>query len=63
MLRAGLRRKELIFLFRYPPLAPSARDARRTLRMSPAMAADVTDRLWGVKDLVALWEEYEQKAA
>ncbi len=30
-----------------------------TLRMSPAMAAGVTNRLWEVKDLVALWEEYE----
>ncbi len=27
----------------------------RTLRMSPAMAAGVTDRLWEVNDLVALW--------
>jgi hypothetical protein len=25
------------------------------------MAAGVTDRLWGVKDLVALWEAYEQR--
>jgi hypothetical protein len=32
----------------------------RTLRMSPAMAAGVTDRLWDVNDLVALWESYEQ---
>jgi hypothetical protein len=31
----------------------------RTLRMTPAMAAGVTDRLWKVKDLVALWESYE----
>src|ERR1700691_4838712 len=30
----------------------------RTLRMSPAMAAGVTDRLWEVSDLVALWEAY-----
>jgi len=33
----------------------------RTLRMSPAMAADVTDRLWSVEDLVTLWEAYEQR--
>jgi IS1 family transposase len=35
----------------------------RTLRMSPAMAASVTDRLWDVNDLVALWEAYEQRGA
>jgi len=28
----------------------------RTLRVSPAMAAGVTDRLWEVSDLVDLWE-------
>jgi hypothetical protein len=33
----------------------------RTLRTSPAMAAGVTDRLWSVKELVALWEAYEQR--
>jgi len=32
----------------------------RTLRCTPAMAAGVTDRLWDVRDLVALWESYEQ---
>ena len=32
----------------------------RTLRMSPAMAAGVTNRLWEVEDLVALWESREQ---
>ena len=32
----------------------------RTLRVSPAMAAGVTDRLWGVNDLVALWETTER---
>jgi hypothetical protein len=35
----------------------------RTLRMSPAMAAGVTDRLWDVNDLVTLWEAYEQRRA
>ena len=35
----------------------------RTLRMFPAMAAGVTDRLWDVNDLVALWEAYEQRRA
>ena len=35
----------------------------RTLRMTPAMAAGVTDRLWDVADLVALWESYEQRRA
>jgi hypothetical protein len=34
----------------------------RTLRVSPAMAAGVTDRLWEVSDLVALWESYEREA-
>jgi hypothetical protein len=32
----------------------------RTLRTTPAMAASVTNRLWDVADLVALWEAYEQ---
>jgi len=31
----------------------------RTLRMSPAMAAGVTGKLWDVSNLVALWESYE----
>ena len=34
----------------------------RTLRMSPAMAAGVSDRLWEVSDLVTLWESYEREA-
>jgi IS1 family transposase len=33
----------------------------RTLRMSPAMAAGVTDRLWSVVDFVALWEASERR--
>lgn len=35
----------------------------RTLRVSPAMAAGVTDRLWDVSDLVALLEAVEGKKA
>ena len=35
----------------------------RTVRMSPAMAAGVTDRLWEVSDLVALLETSESKKA
>jgi IS1 family transposase len=34
----------------------------RTLRMTPAMAAGVTTRLWEVSDLVALWESTERRA-
>jgi IS1 family transposase len=33
----------------------------RTLRMTPAMAAGVTDRLWEVEDLVAAWETSERR--
>ena len=33
-----------------------------TLRTSPAMAADVSNRLWEVSDIVALWEAVEPKA-
>ena len=32
----------------------------RSLRVTPAMAAGVTDRLWDVSDLVALLEAEEQ---
>lgn len=31
----------------------------KTLRVTPAMAAGVTDRLWGIEDIVALLEESE----
>ncbi len=34
----------------------------RTLHISPAMAAGVTDHLWSVADLVALWESEERRA-
>jgi hypothetical protein len=34
----------------------------RTLRTSPAMAAGVTNRLWEVSDLVALWEAEERRS-
>jgi len=33
----------------------------RTLRTSPAMAAGVTNRLWEVSDLVALWAAEERR--
>jgi len=33
----------------------------RTLRVTPAMAAGVTDRLWEVSDLIALWEAEERR--
>jgi hypothetical protein len=33
----------------------------RTLRMTPAMAAQVTPRLWSVCDLVAAWERWERE--
>jgi IS1 family transposase len=35
----------------------------RTLRMTPAMAAGVTKRLWEVDDLVTLWGTYERGEA
>lgn len=35
----------------------------RTIRMSPAMKAGVTDRLWSIRDLVGLLEEREARAA
>lgn len=33
----------------------------RTLRVTPAMAAGVTDRRWDVEDLVAAWEANERR--
>jgi hypothetical protein len=35
----------------------------RTLRVSPAMAAGVTEHLWEVSDLVDLWQSEEAKRA
>ena len=35
----------------------------RTVRMSPAMAAGVTDTLWDIRDIVTLLEEREASAA
>ena len=35
----------------------------RTIRMSPAMKAGVTDRLWSIRDIVGLLEEHEAQAA
>ena len=35
----------------------------RTLRLTPAMAAGVTNRLWGVSELVGLWELAERELA
>ncbi len=34
----------------------------KTLRVTPAMAAGVSDRLWEVSDIVALWEAVEPRA-
>lgn len=33
----------------------------RILRMTPAMAAGVRDRLWDVADLVTPWEAHERR--
>jgi hypothetical protein len=33
----------------------------RTLRVTPAMAAQVTTRLWSVYDLVVAWEPWERE--
>ena len=35
----------------------------RTIRMSPAMKAGVTDRLWSIRDIVGLLEDHEAHAA
>ena len=43
------------------PLAYNFIKIHRTLRTSPAMATGVTNRLWEVSDLVALWEAEERR--
>ena len=35
----------------------------RTIRMSPAMKAGVTERLWSIRDIVGLLEEREAREA
>jgi hypothetical protein len=35
----------------------------KTLRVSPAMAANITKRLWEMSDIVDVLEAYEAKAA
>jgi hypothetical protein len=35
----------------------------RTLRVTPAMAAGVSNRVWEFEDLVAAWEASERQAA
>lgn len=32
----------------------------KTVRMTPALAANVTDRLWNMSDLVALVDKYDE---
>ena len=52
----GGARNNLLLYFAYNFLR-----IQGTLRTSPAMAAGVTNKLWEVSDLVALWEEYERR--
>ena len=40
-----------------------ARARHRTVRMSLAMKAGVTDRLWSIRDIVGLMEEHEARQA
>jgi hypothetical protein len=46
----------------YAPPAYNFIKIHSTLRVTPAMAAGVTDRLWDVPDLVALLEAEEREA-
>lgn len=43
---------------RHDPL-PNFVRIHKTLRVTPAMAAKVTDRLWEIEDIVRIADEYE----
>ena len=56
-----------LFIFIHPRPKPHSQriynfiKIHRTLRVTPAMAAGVTDRLWDVEDLVSAWEASERR--
>jgi hypothetical protein len=35
----------------------------QTLRVTPALAAGITTRVWEIADIVALWDAQQEKAA